>query len=138
MSALRILLVGTLAALVGVVAASAQQPTLRPLTGTVRDASGATLPGVVVVVTGNPIADKARRIVTDASGSYRVADLPQGEYVVTFSLPGFRTVTRDITIPATQPARVDVAMRVGQLRETIPRRQPPVRIVPLESESASL
>ena len=56
-----------------------------------RDASGAVLPGVTVSVTGPNIA-RAQTTITSENGSYRIANLPPGTYVLTFELSGFRTV----------------------------------------------
>src|SRR5688500_3564136 len=71
------------------------------LTGTVKDASGGVLPGVTVEATAPNQA--VRTVVTDDNGIYRIIDLAPGVYSLTFSLPGFGTVTRPgMTIAGTQ------------------------------------
>ena len=65
------------------------------LTGTVRDASGAVLPGVTVEAASPALIEKVRTAVTDDSGQYRIVDLRAGTYTLTFTLPGFNTVRRD-------------------------------------------
>ena len=65
------------------------------LTGTVRDASGGVLPGVMVDASSDALIEKVRSAVTDDSGQYRIIDLRPGTYLLTFTLPGFSTVKRD-------------------------------------------
>src|SRR2546428_279957 len=65
------------------------------IAGVVRDTSGAVLPGVNVEATSPALIEKARTVVTDAEGLYKVVDLRPGTYAVTFTLPGFTTVRRE-------------------------------------------
>ena len=65
------------------------------ITGSVRDTSGAVLPGVTVEASSPALIEKVRTAVTDSAGQYRIEDLRPGAYVVTFSLPGFATVRRE-------------------------------------------
>ena len=59
------------------------------ITGTVRDTSGAVLPGVTVEASSPALIEKVRTATTDGNGQYRIVDLRAGEYTVTFTLPGF-------------------------------------------------
>ncbi|HXH24238.1 MAG TPA: TonB-dependent receptor [Vicinamibacterales bacterium] len=108
---------GVLALLLFLPAATFAQGTL---TGTVRDTSGAVLPGVTVEATSPALIEKVRTAVTDDTGQYRIIDLPPGTYTLTFTLPGFTTVKRDgLQISGTQTLTVPIEMRVGGLEETI-------------------
>jgi len=90
------------------------------IVGAVRDTTGATLPGVTVEASSPALIEKVRTTVTDGEGLFRIIDLRPGDYIVTFTLPGFSTVRRDgITLTASFTATVDVEMRVGALEETI-------------------
>jgi hypothetical protein len=90
------------------------------LTGTVRDASGAVLPGVVVEAASPALIEKVRTVVTDGTGQWRIVDLRAGTYSVTFTLEGFTTVRRDgIELTGSATLAVPVDMRVGNLQETI-------------------
>ena len=90
------------------------------VTGTVRDASGAVLPGVAVEAASPVLIEKTRTATTDATGQYRIINLPPGIYVLTFALPGFATVTRDsIEIAGTQTITIPIEMRVGSLEESV-------------------
>src|SRR5687767_285964 len=90
------------------------------LTGVVRDASGAVLPGVTVEATSPALIEKVRSVVSDNSGQYRIVDLRPGTYSVTFTLPGFNTVKRDgIVLSGDFVATVDAELRIGTLEETV-------------------
>lgn len=61
--------------------------------GTVRDASGAVLPGAAVTVSGPSLQREDATAVTSELGTYRAPLLPAGEYTVRAELSGFSTVT---------------------------------------------
>src|ERR1700704_1501258 len=65
------------------------------ITGTVKDASGAILPGVTVEAASPELIEKVRSAVTDGTGQYRILDLRPGTYTVTFTLTGFTTTKRE-------------------------------------------
>jgi hypothetical protein len=90
------------------------------LAGSVRDTSGAVLPGVTVEAFSPALIEKMRSAVTDSAGQYRIVDLPPGTYDVTFSLAGFRTVRREgIVLQGSFNALVNSEMQVGALEETV-------------------
>src|SRR3954470_9685238 len=90
------------------------------LTGTVKDASGAVLPGVTVEASSPALIEKTKSAVTDGTGQYRVVDLRPGTYSLTFTLPGFTTVKREgLELTGTSTLTIAVEMRVGGLEETI-------------------
>src|SRR5947207_6679585 len=60
------------------------------VSGTVRDQSGAVLPGVDVTATQTDTGI-VRSVVTNETGSYFLPNLPPGPYRLEASLPGFRT-----------------------------------------------
>ena len=65
------------------------------ITGVVRDASGAVLPGVTVDAASPALIEKVRTAVSDGTGQYRLENLTPGIYAVTYTLPGFSTVKRE-------------------------------------------
>jgi hypothetical protein len=90
------------------------------ITGTVRDTSGAVLPGVTVEAASPALIEKVRTATTDGNGQYRIVDLRAGEYTATFTLPGFTTVRREgVALEGSFTATVNIEMRVGELTETI-------------------
>jgi hypothetical protein len=90
------------------------------ITGTVRDTSGAVLPGVTVEASSPALIEKVRSATTDGSGQYRIVDLRAGEYTVTFALQGFSTVKREgVTLEGSFTAAINIELRLGELTETI-------------------
>src|SRR6266850_1966227 len=70
------------------------------IAGTVRDTTGAVLPGVSIEATSPVLIEKVRTVHTDEGGLYRVLDLRPGVYTVTFTFSGFAIVRRAaITVP---------------------------------------
>jgi Carboxypeptidase regulatory-like domain len=90
------------------------------IAGTVKDTSGAVLPGVTVEATSPALIEKVRTHVTDGTGQYRIEDLRPGTYTVTYTLQGFNTFKREgIELTGTFTATVNVELKVGSLSETI-------------------
>src|SRR6058998_2939752 len=77
------------------VPASAYAQAQASIVGTVRDASGAVLPGVSVEASSPVLIEKTRTVVTSGTGQYSIVDLRPGVYTVTFTLNGFSTVKRE-------------------------------------------
>ena len=90
------------------------------LTGSVRDQSGAVLPGVTVEAASPALIEKVRSAVTDSAGQYRIPGLNPGTYSLSFRLAGFNTVRReDIELSGTTIVTIPVDMRVGAPEETV-------------------
>jgi hypothetical protein len=90
------------------------------IAGSVKDTSGAVLPGVTVEAASPVLIEKVRTAVSDGSGVYRIEDLRPGTYTVTFTLPGFATLKREgIVLTGSFTASVDAEMKVGGLEETV-------------------
>jgi hypothetical protein len=90
------------------------------IAGTVRDTSGAVLPGVTVEVSSPALIEKTRSSVSDGSGQYKIDQLRPGTYSISFTLPGFNTVKRDgIELTSDFTATIAAEMKVGAVEETI-------------------
>jgi hypothetical protein len=89
------------------------QPTGQ-ISGTVRDETGGALPTVTVTVSG-PTLEKPRTTVTSARGTYAIAGLPAGIYVVAFSLNEcFRPVRRSDVRVTVDTVTVDAVLRLSR------------------------
>ena len=89
------------------------------VSGTVRDQSGAVLPGVEVTMT-QTATGLARSVVTNETGSYVLPNLPIGPYRLEASLPGFRMfVQTGIILQVNANPEINIAMAVGQVAETV-------------------
>src|SRR5918995_5904067 len=88
--------------------------------GTVKDTSGAVMPGVTVEAASPALIEKVRSAVTDENGVYRIVDLRPGVYTLTFTLPGFNTVTREgLELGSNFTATINIELSVGTLQESI-------------------
>jgi hypothetical protein len=78
------------------------------------------MPGVTVTVSAPELQVGKIAVVTDASGNYRVGDLPAGTYQITFELQGFRPIIqKDFRLTIGFVARVDASMTVGGVEESV-------------------
>src|SRR5262245_30057130 len=89
------------------------------IAGTVRDNTGAVLPGVTVEVSSPALIEKVRSTVTDGEGQYRVIDLRPGVYAVAFALTGFSGLRREgVELSAGFTATINADLKVGAVEET--------------------
>ena len=90
------------------------------IVGTVKDTSGAILPGVTVEAASPVLIEKTRSVVTNGQGQYTITDLRPGQYRVTFTLAGFNTLVRQaIDLPTNFTSTINVELRVGTLEENV-------------------
>src|SRR5207245_9613469 len=61
------------------------------ISGVIRDASGAVIPGAMVTVT-NPATNQVRSAISNEAGVYNFPVLQPGKYNIKVELPGFRTI----------------------------------------------
>lgn len=95
------------------------QITRGAVSGTVRDASGAVVPGVSVTAT-NVATNAARTSVSDAQGFYRIPALEPGTYTVRAELSGFQKVEiKDVPVRTSSEVSLNVDMKVATTAETI-------------------
>ena len=85
------------------------------LSGTVRDNTG-VIPGATVVLSSG--GKQISTVTTDESGTYRFTGLTAGSVELTFSMRGFETLVRNITLTSDTPA-VDVVLAVGRVSTTL-------------------
>lgn len=91
------------------------------IVGTVTDASGAILPGVLVTATSPQLQVRQVTATSDAGGQYKILNLPApGVYTVTFTRQGFQAFTREgLNLTVGFAAKVDAQMIVGTVTQTV-------------------
>ena len=113
-----------LAAFAVLLAGVAQAPldaqlVLGGITGTVKDASGAAVPDVSVKARNNG-TNLEVATTTKGSGEYTFANLPIGQYSVSFSKTGFDTENhKAIQVDGDRTTTVDGRLQVGAVTQTI-------------------
>ena len=97
----------------------AQAVSTAQISGTVKDQSGAVLPGVEVSVIQTATGLR-RSVPTDETGSYVLTNLPIGPYRLEAALPGFRTyVQTGIVLQVNSNPVINAVLAVGQVSETV-------------------
>jgi hypothetical protein len=97
----------------------AQLAATTSLVGTVVDTSGAAVPNANIVAIEVMTGD-TYRAVTDVEGNYNFPFVRDGTYTVTASIKGFRTDThKDIIVEINRTVRVDFALQVGMVTQTV-------------------
>src|SRR4029078_11108008 len=95
------------------------QETTGNITGTVRDSTGAVLPGVTVTVR-NTATGFTRDYVSTGEGAYNATLLPVGPYELTFALSGFQSASlKGVSLHVNDRLNLDVALTPGGLSETV-------------------
>ena len=85
------------------------------VSGVVRDATGAVIPGVTVTATNQATKD-SRTATTAGDGSYSLSLAP-GSYQVTASIPGFRRVTQAVDVAADASKQLDFSLDTALTEE---------------------
>ncbi len=104
------------------------------ISGTIRDSSGAGIPGAKITVT-NTATDFAITVTTDSSGNYTATPLKLGNYTVKVHAVGFAEATQDnvqVNVASTTTADVQVGVE-GTQQNVVVTSAPPA----LQTEEAS-
>ena len=89
------------------------------LSGTVKDQTGAAVPGARVVATHTASGVKSETITSDA-GLYVIPSLQVGIYEVSVEITGFKKVNRvNVEIRIATRQELDVALEIGNMQETV-------------------
>ena len=97
-------------------ATAAAQPTNGSIEGSVVDANGSPLPGVVVTVTG---PGGSAEHVTGSDGRYTAAGLAAGDYLVTAVLSGFETADLAVSVGEGATQADPLVLQIARRLETV-------------------
>ena len=105
--------------LVLLVATQAWAQATAQINGTVTDPSGGVLPGATVTAIQTDTGFR-REVVTDATGSFTLTNLPIGPYRLEVTLAGFRTYAQTgIVLQVGSNPVIPVTLQLGELAETV-------------------
>jgi hypothetical protein len=97
----------------------AAQETTGGLQGTIKDQTGAVVPGAKVEVTGTTLVGN-KALQTDSSGYYHFANLPPGTYDIVVTVKGFKELKRGgVVVGVGHLPTVDLTLEVGAVSEIV-------------------
>ena len=103
----------------GLAAPAHAQATRGTILGTITDQTGASLPGATVTATETR-TNISQNTVTNETGNFTFPNIPDGIYNIKAEIQGFKTVVREgIRLTVNTSIRVDLALGVGELSETV-------------------
>lgn len=89
------------------------------LVGTIKDGSGAPIPGALVTITSDATS-LAMQAKTNGSGDYEVPSLKVGSYSISATANGFATAqAKNINISVGSRTRIDLGLKVGATSTTV-------------------
>src|SRR5580658_10608085 len=97
----------------------AAQQILGAITGTVKDASGAAVPGATVKAI-NTATNLEVTAKTESNGSYLVPNLPAGTYTLAITKEGFETESHtEVLVNGDRTTTVNGSLQIGAVSTTV-------------------
>jgi Ca-activated chloride channel homolog len=113
-----------------------QLPQRAMLSGTVKDATGAVLPGASLTLTDESTGS-AVHAVSNAAGQYSFPSLTPGPHKLSAELQGFQTQTfADVALNTASPAKLDFNLQIRKLEQQVEVNMQSENLL-LESSSSS-
>ena len=95
------------------------QSTFGTILGTVRDATGAVVPGATITLT-NKGTTAVRSATSDGSGEFTLSNIDVGNYSVAIAAQGFeRYSLPELSLTARESRRIDASLKLGQADQTV-------------------
>ncbi len=108
-----------LSALFFVAAGSARAQTVATISGTVTDASNATV-SAAQVTARNQDTSLSRSVLTDQEGHYAIALLPIGHYTIQVTASGFKKAeNKDVTLEVGQSLVLDIRLQLASVQSEV-------------------
>jgi hypothetical protein len=105
------------------------------IVGTIKDPSGALIPGATVTISHQE-TDRKVTVIADLEGRYTSLPLPPGEYRVEAELQGFRRAARsNVTVQVSATLIIDFTLEVGALTDAVEVR---AEATPLETTTGTV
>jgi len=86
--------------------------------GTVKDPSGAVIPGAAVTI-HNPVSGLERTASTDASGTFTFTNIPFNPYHLTVTSAGFAPHVQDIDLNSSVPVNLNITLELASGKMTV-------------------
>lgn len=110
------------------------QSTYGTIIGTVKDSSGATVPGANISLTDLE-KNETRKTKSNSAGDYELLNVLPAHYNLSVTAGGFETFTAtDILLVSRQTVRVDAALQVGQISQSVTVNESEIGIIATDSQ----
>ena len=86
--------------------------------GTVTDQSGGAIPGATVRLQ-NPVTGYTQSFTTDTSGSFRFTNIPQNNYQLSATAPGFANANQQVDVRGSLPINANISLNVASESTTV-------------------
>src|SRR5437870_1143030 len=89
------------------------------ISGTVKDATGAVIPGAAVKITSTDTG-ALQQLVTNETGYFEAPLMQPGNYEISVELPGFKRITqRGVVLAVAQQMSISFTLEVGQTTDEV-------------------
>src|SRR5438128_2381027 len=95
-----------------VISGYAQSINSGTVTGVVIDPSGGVVRGARVLLR-NPVTGYEQSVVTDDAGSFRINNIPQNNYQLTVTAPGFGAATQQVDVRSALPITANTSLKLA-------------------------
>jgi len=113
------------------------QSTFGSILGTVRDASGAVIPGATVIAT-NKGTNAQRTVTSDGSGDFTLSNIDIGIYSVIITATGFEKYSlSEIAITARESRHIDATLKLGAESQTVEVQETAQNVITTEVSNLS-
>ncbi len=99
----------------------AAQTSPASLTGSVYDSTGAVVPGVALTLEN--AKEEKQQATTRADGRFDFPQIAPGKYILSASLPGFRSLKQEFELKNNRDWDRAITLQVGEVQETISVRE---------------
>src|SRR6185437_9810818 len=125
----KLMMLAMVGMLLGFASATVAQVITGTISGTVKDSSGAVVPGATVTLTNTDKNIVVRTVKADAVGAYTAPLLPVGHYSVTAEANGFtKTSQSNVALDVNESLTVNFALQVGSTSQTVTVEAAPLQV----------
>ncbi len=104
--------------LLGCASVAVGQTRIGTIQGTVKDPNGALLPNATVTLV-QPVTGYKQAVTTDATGSFRIVNVPFNTYKLRVEAAGFQLSEQPVDLESAVPATFDIAMTLEAATEKV-------------------
>lgn len=98
--------------------AVAQSAASGTISGTVKDPSGAVVPGALIDL-ANPVSGFKRQAMTGSNGEFQFPNVPFNPYHLVVTANGFSSYTQDVDVRSVVPVSLSIGLKISEASTTV-------------------